>query len=76
LASFTPRGNTRRVTHAWAREPTLRYAAARDSPEKLVVRELPASEAFYTAIFQVLQVHQGGEGDDYFWFAPSVTISF
>lgn len=35
---------------------------------QLVVRDLPASRTFYTAIFGVLQVPLGGAGDDYFWF--------
>jgi len=34
---------------------------------QLVVRDLPASKRFYTAIFKVLNVPLGGEGDDYFW---------
>jgi len=34
---------------------------------QLVVRDLPASKRFYTAIFEVLNVPLGGEGDDYFW---------
>jgi len=34
---------------------------------QLVVRDLPASKRFYTAIFDVLKVPLGGEGDDYFW---------
>lgn len=34
---------------------------------QLVVRDLPASKAFYSAIFEVLGVPMGGEGDDYFW---------
>jgi len=34
---------------------------------QLVVRDLPASKRFYTAIFDVLNVPLGGEGDDYFW---------
>lgn len=35
---------------------------------QLVVRDLPASKAFYAAIFEVLKVPLGGEGDDHFWF--------
>jgi catechol 2,3-dioxygenase-like lactoylglutathione lyase family enzyme len=35
---------------------------------QLVVRDLPASRAFYTAIFDVLKVPPGGAGEDYFWF--------
>jgi catechol 2,3-dioxygenase-like lactoylglutathione lyase family enzyme len=31
------------------------------------VRDLPASQKFYTAIFEVLKVPMGGTGDDYFW---------
>jgi len=34
---------------------------------QLVVRDLAASKTFYTAIFDVLKVPLGGEGDDYFW---------
>lgn len=34
---------------------------------QLVVRDLPASRAFYTAVFDVLKVPLGGEGDNYFW---------
>lgn len=34
---------------------------------QLVVRDLPASQAFYTAIFGVLGVPMGGTADDYFW---------
>lgn len=34
---------------------------------QLVVRDLPASQAFYTAVFEVLQVPMGGTGEDYFW---------
>jgi len=34
---------------------------------QLVVRNLPASQAFYTAIFEVLKVPMGGTGDGYFW---------
>ena len=35
---------------------------------QLVVRDLPASQKFYSAIFEVLQVPLGGTGDSYFWF--------
>jgi catechol 2,3-dioxygenase-like lactoylglutathione lyase family enzyme len=35
---------------------------------QLVVRDVPASRSFYTAIFEVLQVPLGGAGEDYFWF--------
>lgn len=34
---------------------------------QLVVRDLKASKAFYSAIFRVLGVPMGGEGEDYFW---------
>lgn len=34
---------------------------------QLVVRDLPASQAFYTAVFDVLDVPMGGTADDYFW---------
>jgi len=34
---------------------------------QLVVRDLPASQAFYSAVFEVLKVPMGGTGDDYFW---------
>src|SRR5689334_14713028 len=34
---------------------------------QLVVRDLPASQRFYEAIFQVLGIPIGGTGDDYFW---------
>jgi catechol 2,3-dioxygenase-like lactoylglutathione lyase family enzyme len=34
---------------------------------QLVVRDLPASQTFYTAIFKVLGIPIGGSGDDYFW---------
>jgi catechol 2,3-dioxygenase-like lactoylglutathione lyase family enzyme len=33
-----------------------------------VVRDLPASRAFYTAVFEVLDIPAGGTGDDYFWY--------
>ena len=35
---------------------------------QLVVRDLQASRAFYAAVFEVLQVPLGGEGDGFFWF--------
>jgi len=35
---------------------------------QLVVRDVPASRRFYTAIFEVLKVPLGGAGEDYFWF--------
>ena len=34
---------------------------------QLVVRDLPASKAFYSAIFDVLRIPIGGTGEDYFW---------
>lgn len=34
---------------------------------QLVVRDLPASQAFYSAIFDVLGVPLGGTGEGYFW---------
>ena len=34
---------------------------------QLVVRDLPASQAFYTAVFEVLKIPMGGTGEDYFW---------
>lgn len=34
---------------------------------QLVVRDLPASQAFYRAVFDVLKVPLGGTGKDYFW---------
>jgi catechol 2,3-dioxygenase-like lactoylglutathione lyase family enzyme len=34
---------------------------------QLVVRDLPASQAFYEAIFAALQVPMGGTGEGYFW---------
>jgi catechol 2,3-dioxygenase-like lactoylglutathione lyase family enzyme len=34
---------------------------------QLVVRDLPASRAFYEAIFGVLNIPLGGTGDNYFW---------
>jgi len=34
---------------------------------QLVVRDLPASRRFYEAVFDVLGVPLGGEGEDYFW---------
>ncbi|MBD8530054.1 MULTISPECIES: VOC family protein [unclassified Massilia] len=35
---------------------------------QLVVADLSASRKFYSAIFEILQVPLGGEGDDYFWY--------
>jgi catechol 2,3-dioxygenase-like lactoylglutathione lyase family enzyme len=34
---------------------------------QLVVRDLPASQKFYAAIFDVLKVPMGGVGEGYFW---------
>ena len=34
---------------------------------QLVVRDLPASQAFYTAVLGVLKVPVGGAGEGYFW---------
>lgn len=34
---------------------------------QLVVRDLPASQAFYTAIFDVLKIPMGAIEEDYFW---------
>lgn len=34
---------------------------------QLVVRDLAASRAFYTAVLEALQVPMGGTADDYFW---------
>ena len=34
---------------------------------QLVVRDLPASRAFYGAVFEVLKVPLAGEGKNYFW---------
>jgi catechol 2,3-dioxygenase-like lactoylglutathione lyase family enzyme len=34
---------------------------------QLVVRDLSASKAFYSAIFDVLNVPMGGAGDGFFW---------
>jgi catechol 2,3-dioxygenase-like lactoylglutathione lyase family enzyme len=35
---------------------------------QLVVKDLPASRTFYTAIFDVLNVPLGGSDDSYFWY--------
>jgi len=35
---------------------------------QLVVADLPASRAFYTAVFDVLGVPLGGEADSHFWY--------
>ena len=34
---------------------------------QLVVRDLSTSRKFYEAVFAVLDIPMGGEGDDYFW---------
>jgi catechol 2,3-dioxygenase-like lactoylglutathione lyase family enzyme len=34
---------------------------------QLVVRDLPAAQAFYAAIFDVLNIPMGGTGDGFFW---------
>ena len=34
---------------------------------QLVVKDLDASRAFYEAVFAVLKVPIGGDGEDYFW---------
>jgi len=34
---------------------------------QLVVRDLPASRTFYTAVLEVLNVPIGGSADDHFW---------
>jgi catechol 2,3-dioxygenase-like lactoylglutathione lyase family enzyme len=34
---------------------------------QLVVRDLAASQAFYTAVLEVLDIPLGGTGDTYFW---------
>jgi catechol 2,3-dioxygenase-like lactoylglutathione lyase family enzyme len=34
---------------------------------QLVVRDLAASRAFYTAVFEALQVPMGGEAEGFFW---------
>ena len=34
---------------------------------QLVVRDLPASQKFYAAVFEVLQIPMGGTGEGYFW---------
>lgn len=33
----------------------------------LVVRDLPATQKFYMALFEVLDIPIGGTGDDFFW---------
>src|SRR6187401_1304797 len=34
---------------------------------QLVVKDLPAAQQFYSAIFDVPNIPMGGTGDDYFW---------
>ncbi len=34
---------------------------------QLVVKDLPASQAFYEAVFKVLKLPMGGTGEGYFW---------
>ena len=34
---------------------------------QLVVRDIEASRTFYRALFEVLELPLGGEGDDFFW---------
>ena len=34
---------------------------------QLVVRDLPASQTFYEAVFKALNIPLGGKSDDYFW---------
>jgi len=34
---------------------------------QLVVKDLAVSQAFYAAVFEVLEVPMGGTGDGYFW---------
>jgi catechol 2,3-dioxygenase-like lactoylglutathione lyase family enzyme len=34
---------------------------------QLVVQDLAASQAFYTSVFEVLQIPIAGKGEDYFW---------
>jgi len=34
---------------------------------QLVVRDLPASQKFYTAVFGALKIPMGGTADDHFW---------
>jgi catechol 2,3-dioxygenase-like lactoylglutathione lyase family enzyme len=35
---------------------------------QLVVKDLPAAQKFYFAIFEKLNIPLGGKGDNYFWF--------
>jgi catechol 2,3-dioxygenase-like lactoylglutathione lyase family enzyme len=41
---------------------------------QLVVKDIAASKRFYRAVFEVLQIPLGGEGDDHIW-ADEVYIS-
>jgi catechol 2,3-dioxygenase-like lactoylglutathione lyase family enzyme len=41
---------------------------------QLVVRDLSASQTFYTAIFDVLNIPMGGTGDGFFW-ADELVVS-
>jgi hypothetical protein len=41
---------------------------------QLVVRDLFASQTFYTAIFDVLNIPMGGTGDGFFW-ADELVVS-
>jgi len=41
---------------------------------QLVVRSLPASKRFYTAVFTVLGIPIGGEGEGFFW-ADELVVS-
>jgi len=34
---------------------------------QLVVKDLPAAQKFYTAIFEILDIPIGGSGDGFFW---------
>jgi catechol 2,3-dioxygenase-like lactoylglutathione lyase family enzyme len=34
---------------------------------QLVVKDLPASQKFYTAVFKVLNIPMGGTGEGFFW---------
>lgn len=34
---------------------------------QLVVRDFPASQRFYSAVFEALKIPMGGTGEDYFW---------
>lgn len=34
---------------------------------QLVVKDIPASQQFYSAIFEVLNIPMGGSGDGFFW---------